>query len=139
MSAPQKNGAARKPPIHISDLDYDRIASMALRLEHNNPDLAHLLLDEIERARVYPVASLPKDVVALGSEVEFADDLNVQVLQKLEDLSAKTRTSANQLFSQDDIAAAELTAKGNNFKGIGGGLADTGKSGHGSVTAPLER
>ena len=71
--------------------------------------------------------------------VEFADDLNVQVLQKLEDLSAKTRTSANQLFSQDDIAAAELTAKGNNFKGIGGGLADTGQSGHGSVTASLER
>lgn len=72
--------------------------------------------------------------------VEFADDLNVQILQKLEDLSAKTRTSANQLFSQDDVAAAELTAKGNNFGGSGpGGLPDSGQSGHGTVTASLER
>ncbi|GIJ67891.1 hypothetical protein Voc01_028080 [Virgisporangium ochraceum] len=74
--------------------------------------------------------------------VEFVDDLNVQVLQKLEDLSNKTRTSANELFSRDDINAAELTAKGNNFGGSGpGGLADSGQSGHvkgGGVTASLE-
>lgn len=74
--------------------------------------------------------------------VEFADDLNVAVLQKLEDLSAKTRTSANELFSQDDVNAAELTAKGNNFTGMTGstgapGLADSGQSGYGKVTANL--
>ena len=58
----------------MSDVDYDRIADMALRLEHRNPALSKLLLDEIERARVYPLDKLPKDAVRLGSEVEFADD-----------------------------------------------------------------
>ena len=65
-----------KPRIHISDVDYDRIADMAIRIEHSNPDLAKLLFDEIDRARIYPAARLPTDVVALGSEVEFVDDTN---------------------------------------------------------------
>lgn len=73
MPATRNNRASRKPPIHISDIDYDRIADLALRLESKRPDFVRLLLDEIDRARVYPAGRLPKDAVAIGSEVEFED------------------------------------------------------------------
>lgn len=64
---------------------------------------------------------------------QFVTELNRDVLQRLEDLSAKTRQSANKTFSQDEVAAAEINAQGNNFRG---GM-DSGLSGHGSVTAGL--
>ena len=74
MPALKAKRASRKPPIYMSDVDYDRIAEMALRLEQRNPTLSKMLLDEIERAQVYPLDKLPNDAVRLGSEVEFADD-----------------------------------------------------------------
>ena len=61
------------PPIHISEADYDRIADLALRLEHSSPGLSRLILEEIDRAEIHGTESLPNDVVAIGSEVEFLD------------------------------------------------------------------
>lgn len=67
--------------------------------------------------------------------VEFADDLNVHVLQRLETLSGNTRTAASSLFSQDEVNAAEITAKGNNFGG--GTMGDSGGHASGpSASAP---
>jgi regulator of nucleoside diphosphate kinase len=66
----------RKPPLHISEADYDIIADLALSIEARQPDLSKLILDEIDRARLHAPESLPKDVVSLGSEVEFLDDLS---------------------------------------------------------------
>ena len=69
-------GSSEPPQIHISEQDYDRIAGMALRIQHSAPGLSRLILEEIERAEVCSINALPKDVVALGSEVEFIDDTN---------------------------------------------------------------
>ena len=76
MSATLSDPAYEKPEIHLSEADYDHIAALALRLESRNPELSALILDEIERARLWPIDRLPGDVVALGSEVEFFDDSN---------------------------------------------------------------
>ena len=76
MSATLSDPASEKPEIHLSEADYDHIAALALRLESRNPALSALILDEIERARLWPNGRLPGDVVALGSEVEFFDDSN---------------------------------------------------------------
>ena len=76
MSATLSGPASSKPEIHLSETDYDHIAGLALRLEHSNPSLSALILDEIERARLWPSEALPDGVVALGSEVEFFDDSN---------------------------------------------------------------
>ena len=65
---------AGKPPLQISETDYDTISDLALRIEDRSPALAEQLLREIDRARVTPRAALPADVVTLGSEVEFSDD-----------------------------------------------------------------
>jgi regulator of nucleoside diphosphate kinase len=66
-------GSKRPPPIHLSEADYDRIADLAIRIEQRSPDLSQLLFKEIDRAVLHPAESLPRNVVALGSEVEFAD------------------------------------------------------------------
>ena len=63
-----------KPPIHISETDYDLISNHALRLEAKAPLVAKMLLDEMDRAYVHPADQLPKGVVTLGSTVTFADD-----------------------------------------------------------------
>lgn len=66
--------ASRKPPIHISEDDYDIIADLALGIEARSPAVSRLLLDEINRAKVHAPGKLPKNVVSLGSEVEFLDE-----------------------------------------------------------------
>ncbi len=73
-SLEKKKAAKKRPPIHISEADYDRIADLALRLEHSAPGLSRLLFEEIDRAHIHPTGSLPENVIALGSEVEFIDD-----------------------------------------------------------------
>ena len=62
-----------KPPIHLIDKEYDVIADLALGLERQSPDLAKMLLDEINRATIYASDALPADVVTIGSEVEVLD------------------------------------------------------------------
>lgn len=65
--------SAHKPPIHLIDAEYDIIADLALGLERQSPDLAKMLLDEINRAEIYASDALPADVVTIGSEVEVLD------------------------------------------------------------------
>ena len=45
-----------------------------MRMEQRAPDLAEQILDEVNRARIHKDGALPKDVVAIGSEVEYLDD-----------------------------------------------------------------
>lgn len=63
-----------RPPLVISNGDYDLIANLALSIKGRLPTLARQLLDEIDRAEIVPALDLPPDVVALGSEVEFEDE-----------------------------------------------------------------
>lgn len=66
--------APRKvPAIHITSADYDLIAELAIRMEAHNPSLSALILSEIERAHVHETSDVLPDIVALGSEVTFAD------------------------------------------------------------------
>ena len=68
------SSGSAKPQIHISETDYALIASHAMRLEATSPEVAHMLLDEIDRAEVYSRDELPRDVVTLGSLVTFVDE-----------------------------------------------------------------
>ena len=63
-----------KPPIHISETDYALIASQAMRLEATAPQVAEMLLEEIDRAEIHSRDELPSDVVTLGSAVTFVDE-----------------------------------------------------------------
>ena len=68
------HSGSAKPPIHISETDYALIASHAMRLEATAPEIAKMLLDEIDRAEVYSRDELPNDVATLGSAVTFVDE-----------------------------------------------------------------
>jgi regulator of nucleoside diphosphate kinase len=65
--------AVAAPPIHLTEADYDIIADLALSIERRSPGLSKMLLDEINRAELHTGDTLPPDVVALGSEVDFVD------------------------------------------------------------------
>ena len=69
-----ETAGSEKPAIFISETDYDIIADLALRAMRGAPAVSELLMAEIERAVVHPRATLPGDVVTLGSEVEFEDE-----------------------------------------------------------------
>ena len=74
MTQTRSTSGSRKPPIHISEADYDVIADLALQMEHRAPTLAKQFLDEINRAKIHPAGKVPTDAVTIGSEVEFLDD-----------------------------------------------------------------
>lgn len=75
-STPPDDGG--KPPIHLSQDDYDVIADIAMRMERSAPKVAALIFDEIDRAELHSADTLPPDVVAIGSEVEFLDESSGQ-------------------------------------------------------------
>jgi regulator of nucleoside diphosphate kinase len=64
---------AGRPPIHLLASESDMIGNLALRVEHRQPVVAAMLLTEIERAELHSEATLPDDVITLGSEVDFVD------------------------------------------------------------------
>jgi regulator of nucleoside diphosphate kinase len=73
----QRAGAVR-PPIHLPLSESDLVGRLALQVEHRQPVVAAMLLEEIERAELHDAGSLPDDVVILGSEVTFVDEKTSQ-------------------------------------------------------------
>ena len=71
-------GEAR-PRIHLLASESDLVADLALNIEHRQPVIAAMLLEEIERAELYEPGTLPDDAVTLGSEVDFVDDRTHQL------------------------------------------------------------
>lgn len=113
MQKIQTGRGARRPPLHITETDYDIIAGLALRIQQRQPELSKQIFEEIDRARVHAPARLPKDVVSLGSEVLFLDDS-----------SGATRRVRLVLPSDADIEAGRvsiLTPVGAGLIGMGVG------------------
>jgi regulator of nucleoside diphosphate kinase len=66
--------ATVRPPITLGETDAERLTALALQFEIRQPDVAGLLIDELERARVRPDARVPEGVVGMDSLVEFVDE-----------------------------------------------------------------
>ncbi len=66
------------PPIVVSEIDHERLTSLAAAAEERLPDVASVLQSEMERARVVPAGAVPADVVQMGSTVEFRSDTGQQ-------------------------------------------------------------
>ena len=71
-------GAVR-PPLHLLAAESDMVATLALQVEHRQPVVAAMLLEEIERAELHEFETLPKTAVTLGSEVDFVDERTSQL------------------------------------------------------------
>lgn len=64
-----------RPPLIIDAGHYERLIALAMRWRKQAPELARQLLDEVERARVLPSEDMPADVVTIGSQVTFRDEV----------------------------------------------------------------
>jgi regulator of nucleoside diphosphate kinase len=62
------------PPIVVSEIDHERLTSLAAAAEERTPDIAGALRSEMQRARVVPAEAVPADVVRMGSTVEISSD-----------------------------------------------------------------
>lgn len=68
--------AAPRPPIKMIEGEAEKLANLALGAEERLPQVAGLLLEEIERAELYAPEDLPPGVVTMMAEVEFVDEGN---------------------------------------------------------------
>ncbi|HYI05818.1 MAG TPA: nucleoside diphosphate kinase regulator [Reyranella sp.] len=67
-------GSGLRPPIHLLENESDILANLALQMEHRIPVVSAMLLTEIDRAEIDTPATLPDDVVTLGSTVSYWDE-----------------------------------------------------------------
>jgi regulator of nucleoside diphosphate kinase len=87
MLAADKRGAIAEgwaapvgdPPLILSARDEDRLSSLAVAMARRSPEVARLLLMEIERARLVPPDEVPANVVAMHSHVEYRDEASSAV------------------------------------------------------------
>jgi regulator of nucleoside diphosphate kinase len=63
-----------RPPIHVLAQESDIVANLALKVEHRQPLVAAMLLEEIERAELHDPDTMPADAVRLGSAITFMDE-----------------------------------------------------------------
>ncbi|MGO4568930.1 nucleoside diphosphate kinase regulator [Rhizobium sp. 2YAF20] len=64
----------RMPSIVIGETDHERLNNVAVALADRFPEICGGLLRELERARVVADVSVPKNVVRMGSTVEYEAD-----------------------------------------------------------------
>lgn len=65
---------AARPPIHLLEDEADKLANLAISIEQRQPEVAELLLSEIERAKIHKPGKLPPATIAMLSTVEFVDE-----------------------------------------------------------------
>lgn len=70
----QLHDTQRLPEIVMGGTDHARLTSLANAAFDIVPDTAEELLSELERARVVADEQVPRDVVRMGSAVEFESD-----------------------------------------------------------------
>ena len=90
--------AVKRPPIHMIDSQADMIADLAYNAEARLPQVSALLIEEIDRAKIYAADKIPADVVTMGATVEFVDEH-----------SGADRTVQLVLPGEADIAAGRVS------------------------------
>lgn len=79
----EKHRADVRPPVHLLAAESQLVTNLALGVEHTDPLLASMLLEEIERAELHEESSLPSDAITIGTKVSFLDERTSQ-LQNVE-------------------------------------------------------
>ena len=68
-----------RPPIHLLTSESELVAALALQVERQQPIVAAMLLEEIERAELHEADQMPLDHVMLDSWVTFIDERTGQI------------------------------------------------------------
>jgi regulator of nucleoside diphosphate kinase len=67
------SSASARPPVHLSELEFDALSSLASALSHSQPAVSDLLFAELDRAQVHVTGSIPPGTVTMNSVVRFLD------------------------------------------------------------------
>ncbi|MEX6723249.1 nucleoside diphosphate kinase regulator [Sphingosinicellaceae bacterium M-36] len=87
-----------RPPVYMIDSEADALAALALGAEARLPQVAALLLEEIDRAELRRADEMPADVVTMMSTVEFTDE------------NSGSRRAVQLVYPQEaDIAAGRIS------------------------------
>lgn len=65
--------AATRPQIHMIEEEAEHLSDLALSVEERFPQVSELLIRETSRAKLHNAGTIPRDVVTMGSFVEFID------------------------------------------------------------------
>lgn len=68
------NPARHTPAIIVSDVDQERLSGLAQAAMDRAPDVANVLMAEMDRATVLDASAVPATVVRMGSTVRFRSD-----------------------------------------------------------------
>jgi regulator of nucleoside diphosphate kinase len=115
--------AKARPPVVLTETDAERLTALALKMEGRAPEVAGLLLGEVERAFVRPDLLVPDDVVRMGSVVAFVDEAPAHAPAEGD---AAPRTVQLVYPAEADIAAGRisvLTHVGAGLIGLAAGQA----------------
>ena len=96
----------RRPPIHLLASESDMVGSLALQVEHRQPVVAAMLLEEIERAELHELETLPDTAITIGSEVDFVDERTNQMRTVELVLPARANIAEGRISSLPPIGAA---------------------------------
>ena len=63
--------ASSLPPIVVAEEQFEELSTIAEQLAHAIPEVGHFLERELDRAKLMPLARMPRDIVTVGATVEF--------------------------------------------------------------------
>lgn len=69
-------GYDHQPQVIIDAAYYDRLERIAYGAQQRFPSVAARLLQEIDRGLILPSEKMPADVVNIGSEITYRDDMS---------------------------------------------------------------
>jgi len=72
----QPHDAARRPPVHIGEKDFDALYALALAITPKQPEVSGFLMGELERAEIHAEGEIPSGVVTMGSMIAYLDTRN---------------------------------------------------------------
>jgi regulator of nucleoside diphosphate kinase len=114
-----------KPRITLTVRDHEKLSSLARAAAGTMPDIAAALTEELDRAHVAASGRHPDNIVCMGCEVEFRDDL-----------TGKTQTVTLVYPEEADISKGRisvLTPIGTALIGLRAGGAITWETRSGEV------
>lgn len=74
MSASIQATIPERPPVHLSELEFDALSALADALRNSQPAVSDMLTEELGRAHVHVVGELPSGTIRMGSKVRFVDE-----------------------------------------------------------------
>jgi regulator of nucleoside diphosphate kinase len=96
----------KRPTIHLLASEADQVASLALRIEHQQPQIAAMLLAEIERAELHDPRTMPAGNVRLKSRVTFIDERSSELREVQLVLPAEANIAEGKISILTPMGAA---------------------------------